>query len=106
MHVFIRMYVNELLPWDSSVKRHGVRGPKWGIDEHMQLECIHMEQLLCIEIRILTPLSSEVLGGAGFLPRVFRTISGDFQGVISLNNRGNFLGDLYVKTSYHPEAMH
>lgn len=71
----------------------------------MQLECSDMNQMLFIEIRRVTGLSSKFLGNAGFFPDIFRTESGDFEGVIALNFYGIPVGDLYVKTSYNPDAM-
>ena len=79
MGLYVRMSVNELNSWESTVKCHGGRNPRWRDPEYMQIECSLLEQLLYIEIRILTRLGSEVLGGVGFYPNVFKTVSGNFE---------------------------
>ena len=71
MGLYVRMSVNELNSWESTVKCHGGRNPRWRDPENMQIECSHMEQLFEIEIRRVTVLGSVVVCGVAFYPNVF-----------------------------------
>jgi hypothetical protein len=57
--------------------------------------------MLNIEIRKVTNnFNSVIIAGNAVPLNVFKTQSGDFEGIIALNLHGSQVADLYVKTTY------
>ena len=105
MDPFIYMRVGQLQEWRSSVCVNGGRNPRWGIHEHMQVECGRMQHKLHIELRDKDVFGSEPIGHAEVNLDFFKRPNGHFNEAIELFYRGMPAGRLVVKTTYHPEAM-
>jgi len=105
MDPFIYMRVGQLQEWRSSVCVNGGRNPRWGIHEHMQVECGRMQHKLHIEVRDKDVFGSEPIGHAEVNLDFFKRPNGHFNEAIELFYRGMPAGRLVVKTTYHPEAM-
>ena len=105
MDPFIFMRVGNLQEWRSTVCVDGGRNPRWGMHEHMQVECGRMQHKLHIEVRDKDVFGAEAIGHAEVDLNFFKRPNGHFNEAIELFWRGMPAGRLVVKTTYHPEAM-
>ena len=103
---FIKMRVSPLKEgWRSSICLNGGSNPRWGVNDHMQVECGLMQHKLYIELSNKKVFGAEVIGHAEVSLDFFKRPNGHFDGVVELSLGGMPAGELIVQATYHPEAI-